>query len=202
MWLQNINDQDAGVCVCLFVYKYLHLTQNWFKKIPWLEISIQFLCALFTLCVCLQLFTFNTKLNWLKNYLHCVCNVCFYVDRQHLWQSQSVSGTSSNSTHSRWNHKWRRSHWTHSSMDSSPEPGGTTLQQRAVFSIFSRRRCLLLLPFGLLGLSLFLLLCQLARLSGITPAATRSFWWATLLMLQVGQGVWVTVDVSVGLVLG
>ncbi len=126
----------------------------------------------------------------------------FNVDRQHLWQSQSVSGTSSNSAHSRWNHKWRRSHWTHSSMDSSPEPGGTTLRQRAVFSIFSRRRCLLLLPFGLLGLSLFLLLCQLDRLSGITPAATRSFWWATLLMLHVGQGVWVTVDVSVGLVLG
>ncbi len=46
------------------------------------------------------------------------------------------------------------------------------------------------------------LMRMLARLSGITPAATRSFWWATLLILQVGQGVWVMVDVSVGLVLG
>ncbi len=57
--------------------------------------------------------------------------MCVYVDRQHLWQSQSVTGTSSNSAHSRWNHKWHRSHWTHSSMASSPEPGGTTLWQRA-----------------------------------------------------------------------
>ncbi len=112
----------------------------------------------------------------------------FNVDRQHLWQSQSVSGTSSNSAHSRWNHKWRRSHWTHSSMDSSPEPGGTTLQQRAVFSIFSQEEVPAFAFFGLLGLSLFLLLCHLFLELSLSPQffflpagwSTRRWWWHRL----------------------
>ncbi len=169
------------------------------------------MCTIYTIvCVCV----------W-------VCERCFYVDRQHLWQSQSVSDTSSTSAHSKWNHKWHRSHWTHSSMASSPEPGGTTLRQRVqcspssvgggacFFCLLASWACLFSSSFAISSLRFLFfysfsfssvsfstsrlkysslvmtragngmrrltfsflsragLMRKLARLSGITPAATR-----------------------------
>ncbi len=117
------------------------------------------------------------------------------MDRQHLWQSQSVSSTSA---HSKWNHKWHKSHWTHSSMASSPEPGGTTLRQRAqcspssvgggacFFCLLASWACLFSSSFFAISSLRFLFFSSFS-FSSVSFSTSRSK-YSSLVMTRAGKG--------------